>query len=137
MFFRELSFCQYTWISCRAYARGMWNLRRKKVHTNIKVPNARYFQLNGRKKRKVFEYLDFMQCVSNSRRKILHTKIKIRHELKNARCFQFNGRKGKLVHHNYFSIFGFHAVVIEFKKEVVHSDIKVPHKTKKIHKNLN
>ena len=88
-----------------------------------------------KRKDKVFEYLDFMQCVSNSRRKTLHTKIKVCHEFKNARCFQFNGWKGKIVDHNYFSIFGFHAVVIEFKKEVVHSDIKVPHKTKKYTKN--
>ena len=33
------------------------------------------------------------------------------------------------MHHNYFvRIFGFHAVRVELKKEVAHTDIKVPHK---------
>ena len=48
------------------------------------------------------EYLDFMQCVSNSRRKILRTNIKVPHEFKNARYFQFSGWKGKIMHYNYF-----------------------------------
>ena len=41
----------------------------------------------------LFEYLDFMQYVSNSRRKILHTNIKIPHELKMHDIF--NSMAGK------------------------------------------
>ena len=41
------------------------------------------------------------------------------------------GKETQCITIQFVRIFGFHAVPVEFKKEVVHTDIKVPHKIKK------
>ena len=72
------------------------------MHTNIKVPqevklhdifNQASIKKNSASKFVLFEYLDFKQCVLNSRRKVMHTNINIPHKVKSTRYFQLRGYK--------------------------------------------
>ena len=70
--------------------------------TNVKVPQeVKMHDICNRasiKKKQcfkilLFEYLDFKQCMLNSRRKVMHTNIKIPDEVKSTRYLQLSCQK--------------------------------------------